>query len=131
MFPKLEELEINKIGKELLQTLEGTNKLVNAPQVQQAVLELQGTLRSLKDILDKLDGTNINDAIASAKEVLKKTDTTVTLLNSALKPDSPIQHSVIQMTSELEETARSIRSLVDLLERNPEALIFGKEIKGE
>jgi paraquat-inducible protein B len=128
---KLEELEINKIGKELLQTLEGTNKLVNAPQVQQAVLELQGTLRSLKDILDKLDGTNINDAIASAKEVLKKTDTTVTLLNSALKPDSPIQHSVIQMTSELEETARSIRSLVDLLERNPEALIFGKEIKGE
>jgi hypothetical protein len=35
------------------------------------------------------------------------------------------------MTSELEETARSIRSLVDLLERNPEALIFGKEVKGE
>gem|GEM_PF-6811083 len=88
-------------------------------------------MRSLKTILDKLDGTNINDAIASAKQVLNRTKTTMTLLNSALKPDSPIQHSVIQMTSELEETARSIRSLVDLLERNPESLIFGKEIKGE
>ena len=128
---KLEEVEIDKIGKELLLTLEGTSKLVNAPELQAAVMELKGTMRSLKTILDKLDGTNINDAIASARAVLEKTETTVKLLNSALKPDSPIQHSIIQMTSELEETARSMRSLVDLLERNPEALIFGKEIKGE
>ena len=128
---KLEEVEISKIGKELLETLEGTNKLVNAPELQAAVKELKGTMRSLKGILDKLDGTNINEAIASAKEALNQAETTMMLLNSALKPDSPIQHSIIQMTSELEETARSIRSLVDLLERNPEAIIFGKEIKGE
>lgn len=128
---KLEEVEISKIGKELLETLEGTNKLVNAPELQAAVKELKGTMRSLKSILDKLDGTNINEAIASAKEALNQAETTMMLLNSALKPDSPIQHSIIQMTSELEETARSIRSLVDLLERNPEAIIFGKEIKGE
>ena len=93
--------------------------------------DLKGTMRSLKAILDELDGNNINEAIAAAKQVLKKTNTTMDLLNAALKPDSPIQHSVIQMTSELEETARSIRSLVDLLERNPESLIFGKEVKGE
>jgi paraquat-inducible protein B len=128
---KLETVEIDKIGKELLATLEGTNKLVNAPALQAAVADLKGTMRSLKSVLDKLDGTNINDAIASAKQVLDQTKTTMTLLNSALKPDSPIQHSIIQMTSELEETARSIRSLVDLLERNPESFIFGKEIKGE
>ena len=32
---------------------------------------------------------------------------------------------------ELEETARSIRSLVDTLERHPQALIFGKDVKVE
>ena len=128
---KLETVEIDKIGKELLSTLEGTNKLVNSPALQAAVADMKGTMRSLKTILDELDGTNINDAIASAKQVLNQTKTTMALLNSALKPDSPMQHSIIQMTSELEETARSIRSLVDLLERNPESLIFGKEIRGE
>ena len=128
---KLEEVEIDKIGKELLTTLEGTSKLFNAPELHAAVAELKGTMRSLKDILDELDGNNINEAIAAARQVLVKTNTTMDLLNAALKPDSPIQHSAIQMMNELEETSRSIRSLVDLLERNPESLIFGKEIKGE
>ncbi|MCW8964797.1 MAG: MlaD family protein [Gammaproteobacteria bacterium] len=128
---KLEKVEIDKIGKELLTTLEGTGKLFSSPELHAAANDLKATLHSLKAILDELDGNNINEAIASARKVLEKTETTMTLLNSALKPDSPIQHSVIQMTNELEETARSIRSLVDLLERNPESLIFGKEIKGE
>lgn len=128
---KLEQVEIDKIGKELLTTLEGTSTLFNAPELHAAVADMKGTMRSLKTILDDLDGTNINDAIASAKAVLDKMQTTMTLLNATLRPDSPLQHSVIQMTSELEETARSIRALVDLLERNPDSLIFGKEIKGE
>ena len=105
---KLEKVELDKIGKELLTTLQGTSKL-----------------------LQEVDGSNLNDTIASAKTILNEAQSTITLLNSALKPDSPIQHSVIQMTSELEEAARSVRSLVDLLERNPESLIFGKDIQGE
>jgi hypothetical protein len=35
------------------------------------------------------------------------------------------------LTEELAETARSIRTLVDLLERNPNAIIFGKDSPGE
>jgi len=128
---KLEKVEIDKIGKELLITLEGTGKLFSSPELHAAAADLKGTMRSLKAILDELDGNNINEAITSAKLVLVKAEKTMSLLNAALKPDSPIQHGVIQMTNELEETSRSIRSLVDLLERNPESLIFGKEIKGE
>jgi hypothetical protein len=38
---------------------------------------------------------------------------------------------VIKLSAELEETARSIRALVETLERNPQSLIFGKDIEGE
>ncbi len=128
---KLEDIEIDKIGKNLLATLEGTNKLLNAPELHDAVSDLKGTLASLNTIMAALDGNNVDQAVASAKLVLDKTQTTMALLNATLKPDSPLQHSVIQMTSELEETARSIRTLVDLLERHPEAIIFGKQPRGE
>lgn len=48
-----------------------------------------------------------------------------------LKPNSPLQYNIIKLTGELEETARSIRSLVDTLERHPQALIFGKDAQVE
>ncbi|MBF0274827.1 MAG: hypothetical protein HQK84_06310 [Nitrospinae bacterium] len=35
-----------------------------------------------------------------------------------------------ELTNELSETARSIRIFIDMLERNPNAIIFGKKTKG-
>lgn len=119
---KLEKIAVDEIGQELLKTLKGTSKIVESP-------DLNNAIKNLKNILHALDASNMDEAIKSAKVVIKETQTTIGLLNNMLRPDSPAQHSIIQMTQELEETARSIRSLVDLLERNPESLIFGKKLK--
>jgi paraquat-inducible protein B len=59
-------------------------------------------------------------------ETMGTFDQTLIQVNSLLKPNSPLQYNIIKLTGELEETARSIRSLVDTLERHPQALIFGK-----
>ncbi len=58
-------------------------------------------------------------------------DETLSQANRVLKPNSPLQYNIIKLTGELEETARSIRSLVDTLERHPQALIFGKDVQVE
>lgn len=123
---KLEKVEIDKIAAELEGALAGANKLVNAPEVKSSVVNLKDSLAELKSVLAKLDGENINDAVSAAKVVLQNSQTTVGLLNNTLQPDSPLQYSVIQMVSELEETARAIRSLVNMLERHPQALILGR-----
>ncbi|MCP4044154.1 MAG: paraquat-inducible protein B, partial [Gammaproteobacteria bacterium] len=60
----------------------------------------------------------------------EKAQVTLSLLNDVLQPDMPLQFSFIQMTEELAEMARSIRTLVDVLERNPESVIFGKTPPG-
>jgi len=62
---------------------------------------------------------------------LGKVQVTMGLMNEVLKYDSPLQFKFIELADELGEMARSIRILVDLLERNPNSLIFGKSAPGE
>lgn len=128
---KLDEVAIEEIGAELLQTLRGANKVVNNPEIPTIITDLQESLSSFRSIMHKVDESNLKEAINAGHLALDKLEETLTLTNRVLKPNSPLQYNVIKLTGELEETARSIRQLVETLERNPQALIFGKEIEGE
>ena len=46
-------------------------------------------------------------------------DRTLDLTGNVLEPSSPLQYTLTRTTAELEETARSIRALVELLQRQP------------
>ena len=141
---RLEKIDMEKIGIEFLATLKEANKfakgasdLINKPELQDAVEDLTESMNALKGILRKLDqrvepvATNLEKAIGAGHEALEKARHTMGLVDNVLKPDSPLQYRFIELTEELAETARSIRALVDLLERNPDALIFGKDSPGE
>ena len=60
------------------------------------------------------------------RDALAKLQVTLDLVNALLESESPLQYRAVEMAEELTETARSIRIFIDLLERNPDALIFGK-----
>ena len=128
---KLDTVDIASISKELLGTLEGTNKLANSQAIHASLEDLEASMKSFRNILDALDSENLNQTITAGREVLEKLRETVDLTNSMLQPNSPMQYNVIQMTSELEEMARSIRALVEMLERNPQSMLFGKQPEGE
>jgi len=128
---KLEKVKIDEIGEELLAALQGANDIINAPEVQASVRDLEASLKSLRSILRKVDNSNLQEAIDAGHGALDKLNETLTLTNRILKPDSPLQYNVIQLTGELEETARAIRSLVEILQRKPESVIFGKDSEGE
>ena len=128
---KLDELEIEEIGSELLSTLKGANKVINNPQIPVIVSDLQDSLESFRSIMRKVDESNLKEAINAGHVALEKLEETLTLTNRVLKPNSPLQYNVIKLSAELEETARSIRALVETLERNPQSLIFGKDIEEE
>ena len=133
-------IEIEKLVSGLLvtidtvnKTLDNANNLITIPGVYDAVDDLQISMKNFKSIMKKLDESNMQEAINAGHLALDSLTETLDKTNSMLEPNSPIQYNVIKMTSELEETARSIRSLIEILERNPQALIFGKdnEAKGE
>lgn len=137
---KMEKLNIEKIGSELLGTLEGASqvmegaeKLVNKEELVEAVEEFKSSMAFLKQILGKLDqhiepiAVNLGNAIGAGHKTLEKAETTLGLMGDVLSPNSPFQYQMIELASDLSEMARSIRTLVDMLERHPNAIIFGKE----
>lgn len=134
---RMEKLEIEEISSQLLKTLQDANKLINKPELADAINQFHASLQLFKTVLHKLDqhteplSTNLEKAIGAGRETLEKAQKTLGLVDEMLKPESPLQYRFIELTGELAEMARSIRTLVDMLERNPNAVIFGKNPSGD
>jgi paraquat-inducible protein B len=140
LLARFNALDIEEIVSELLGTLRGANetlysanKLINTPEIQDSIENMRLTLQSFKSVMQKVDESSLQEVINTGETALDSLTDTLEKTNDLLEPNSPIQYNVIKMTSELEETARSIRLLIETLERHPQALIFGKdkEVKGE
>jgi len=108
-------------------TINSANKLITPETID----NIKIALKNFKSIMQKVDDPNIQEAIDAGHLALDNLIETLEKTNNMLEPNSPVQYNLIKMTGELEETARSIRSLVETLERNPRALIFGRDKKAK
>jgi paraquat-inducible protein B len=138
LLAKLNAIDIQEVSSVILdtvkhadETIKNANTLLTIPGIPKAVEDMQASLSNFKNIMQKIDGSNIQEAINAGHLALENLTVTLGKTNNILEPNSPAQYNLIKLTGELEETARSIRSLVETLERNPQALIFGKEKKAK
>jgi paraquat-inducible protein B len=111
---KIDKMPLDAIGRDvrtalttLDQTLKDANTLVNRVDTQWVP---EGT-KTLEDL---------RRAIADANRVVKNADTTL------FSKDSPAPQDLRDTLQEITRAARSIRVLVDYLERHPDTLIRGK-----
>lgn len=124
---KIESVDIEALGDNIVGILNGANSLVNKNANEATVTDLQGSVRALRNILQNVEEGDMEATIAAARGVLVNLQTTTSKVNDVLEPGAPLQYNIIRVTDELEETARSIRSLIETLERNPNSLIFGRK----
>ena len=133
MVNKLEQIDFLAIGAELHGMLKGTNSLINGPALQTSLTDLSASLASLRGILRVVDSraepitANLEQALGAARDALDKSRATMALVDGAIAPESPLHQHTLRLTQELTATSRSLRHLVDMLERNPQALLFGKQ----
>jgi paraquat-inducible protein B len=123
---RLEEVRVDEIAAALQGTLEGTEAIANAPELEETLANLGPAMASLRGILADVDESNLDETLSAARTVAQNLERTVDLVNGALTPEGPLHYNVIRMTGELEETARSIRALVETLERQPSSILFGR-----
>jgi len=119
---KLDQLPLETIGKDLQNTMAGMNKLVNGPDLRNAVSSLRGILEELKTTTQTLNAETvprINAALAEMATVLKN-------LDGWVSADAPLQGDLRKTLEELAAAGRALSDLADMLERHPEALIQGK-----
>ncbi len=138
LLAKLNSIDVDAIASSALeaiqsadQTLDNANKLITTPGLEVAILNLESAMNSFKNVMQKVDDSSLQEAIDEGYRALEQLTDTLEKTSSVLEPDSPLQYNLIKLTGELEEMARSVRALVETVERNPRAFIFGKEQKGE
>ena len=119
---KLERVPIEKIGKDLGDTLANVKRLSESKELLEAVQALNATLQETRQLVQNLD-SKVTPAITSTLDQAQKTLVSV---EGTLGRDAPLQHEMRQAIKELGEAARAVRILTDYLERHPEALIYGK-----
>ena len=129
---KLGQVDFVSIAEEFHGTLKGANAFFNEPALRSAVTELSASLASLRSILKVVDSRaeplvdNLDAALRAAREALDKARTTMQLVDGVVSPDSPLYHHTVRLEQELTATMRSLRYLIEMLEQNPQSLLFGK-----
>jgi paraquat-inducible protein B len=91
-----------------------------------AVRSLDQALQSAAQLLKRADA----EIIPEARALMEEARNTLSGAREVLSTDAPLQQDLRETLRELSSAARSVRILVDYLERNPESLIRGKKGEG-
>jgi paraquat-inducible protein B len=151
LLKKLEKLPIEQIGNDLRDTVQGAKRLVNSAELQESIVALNQTLNQVQQFTTTLTTVitpELRSAMASLNTTLKYTSklaqnfdrtavpeldatlkeaqSTLNAIKGSVSKDSPLYYELMRVFKELSGAARSIRVMADYLERNPDALIYGK-----
>ena len=118
---ELRKLPLDKIAHELLDTLKGTKRLANSPDLLQAVQTFRDTLENVQQLTYDVD-----QSVASLAVSTEKTLAAARAAFEVADPNSPAAVNLANTLEELAAAARSIRVLADYLEQHPESLVHGK-----
>ncbi|KJK13998.1 mammalian cell entry protein [Burkholderiaceae bacterium 16] len=87
-----------------------------------AMVSMNKMLVSADKLVAQVNGDVAPEVLAALQDVRR----TLATANGALAPDASLQQDTRRMMQELTQTAVSLRTLTDYLERHPEALLQGK-----
>jgi len=76
-------------------------------------------------------GPELGVAIKEARTAFQKISKLNDRVDEVLSPDSDLRFSAVSAFREVSSMSKSIQALADMLERNPQALLRGKNISDE
>jgi paraquat-inducible protein B len=137
---KLEDMHVETMVESATEALDGVKNVVNAPGLKQTIEALPATIANVNEVLASVRAlsTGLDRSQAPLLESLKGTSdkTGATLeqaratLESVQMLAGPNAALAVQLTTSLREVAdaaHSVRLLADFLERNPSAIVRGRD----
>ncbi len=119
---RLDQLPLEKMGRDLQKTLDGVERIVNSPKLRESLDSLQAILSDVK----QLSASANTETLPRINATLDQLDRTLAEVNGALSADAPLRHELHTTLQELAGAGRALRELAEFLDRHPEALIRGK-----
>lgn len=138
---KLEDIHFDAMVKSATEVLDGMKNVVNSPGLKQTIEVLPTTVTNVNEAVSSLRqlASRLNEKqgpfLDSLKTTSDKTGATLEQAQLTLKtvqtlvdPSSPLAIQLSASLQEISGAARSLRLLVDYLERNPSSVVRGKDV---
>lgn len=119
---RLDKLPVEEFGENLDRLTRELAQAVDASELKQAVRSLDEAMQAIKAAAENVNASTL-PALDSA---LGKLDNAVGDLEALVDADAPLQYELRRALEELTSAARAVRSMADMIERQPESLIRGK-----
>jgi paraquat-inducible protein B len=133
---ELKAIDFEGIGREVHEMIGGVNRLVNKPELQRAAEGLPELVASAKRLVGNLDArtaplaASAQGTVDEARRAAESLRGTLDDLRALLAPDAPLMIGMTRTVADLGQAARALRDLADYLERNPNAVVFGRAKNG-
>ncbi len=141
---RMDQIPIEEISRDLHDTIHGLKKIVNSPELSRSVNNLDTALEETRSMMSTLRNkvtpqlatvfkegqlmlselrTKVTPQLTATLEEARKA---LTNAGDILKTNSPLQNKMQSALDEIVRASRSLRQLMDYLERHPESIISGK-----
>jgi paraquat-inducible protein B len=127
---KLDRLPLQQVAENLNVLLRSLGD--TAPQLKSALTSAAEAMKSARELVDKLDAgatpmlRRLPEIAANLQSTTDRANKLIGSLNNQFGGTSDLPHQLARMMAQLDETARSIRTLADFLDQHPEALLRGR-----
>ncbi|HWF97820.1 MAG TPA: MlaD family protein [Steroidobacteraceae bacterium] len=124
LIDRINRIPIERIAQNALDITHHVDTLVSSPKLRDAIVQLDASLRQIHRMTAKA-GPQIPPLIQRLRLAANDLDATAKSAKR-LMSGTATQNGLENAIQEITETARSVRSLADYLDRHPEALIRGR-----
>ncbi|MCE5335620.1 MAG: hypothetical protein LLG06_13635, partial [Desulfobacteraceae bacterium] len=119
---RFESLPLEEIVAKLKQTLDGIERFVNSPEIEESKVIINTTMKSIQQLTTNLGGqlaplvSNANDVAVSAKKLISRVDTQVQPISDDLRAAVTSLRELAKHTDQ--NMAPILLSAQDMLEEN-------------
>jgi paraquat-inducible protein B len=148
---KLKEADIEGLINHLSSTVQGIDRMVNSPKLNEtfdtlpvlarnldaAVSHFGATMNSVQSLAKSFDARvdplalSLQATAKDAAETMRAATTTLNNADIVLQPNSPVMYQLGRTLADLAEAAQAIRRFAEDLERNPSSLVRGRPVPEE
>jgi len=141
IFDKLSKVDFDAMFTQMTGMLESIRQITNSPGLREAIANSEKTREQLDHTLAGAQQTlsTVNSQVPPLSNSLQKTSLsadaaakqarlTLGTVQMANEPNSPLNYQVLQTLQDVSAAAHSIKELTDYLQRNPSAIIRGRDL---
>jgi paraquat-inducible protein B len=144
IFERLDKVDLASVFSQMSAMLESVRQITTSPSLREAVNNSEKTREQLDHALAGAQQTlnTVNNHVPALSDSLQKTSgsadaaakqarITLGTVQTTIEPNSPINYQALQTLQDVSAAAHSIKELADYLQRNPSAIVRGRDFSQE